>query len=112
TLKYPDDDSQTDVWLLPSGKSVKDIIHGPANLHESQRTFMVVMPVKYSIHPPPFTANTPAKHFWDSSMIHPILQYLMNATDSIYYVPGEIHLRSSANQQRIRRNLKPEDDIP
>ncbi|CAG8523913.1 2512_t:CDS:10 [Scutellospora calospora] len=47
-----------------------------------------------------------------SSMIHPILQYLMNTTDRITYIPGEIYLKANANQRLLRRNLKSEDDKP
>lgn len=43
-------------------------------------------------------------------MIHPMLQYLMNTTDHVIYVPGEIYLKASANQRFLRRSLKPEDD--
>ncbi|CAG8633173.1 10756_t:CDS:2, partial [Diversispora eburnea] len=45
-----------------------------------------------------------------SLIIHPVLQYLVNATDHVIYVPGEIHLKASANQRLLRRNLKPDDD--
>ncbi|CAG8601925.1 1509_t:CDS:10, partial [Dentiscutata heterogama] len=47
-----------------------------------------------------------------SSMIHPILQYLMNTTDRITYIPGEVYLKANANQRLLRRNLKSEDDKP
>ncbi|KAF0488693.1 hypothetical protein F8M41_022198 [Gigaspora margarita] len=48
-----------------------------------------------------------------SSMIHPILQYLMNATTNrITYIPGEIYLKANANQRSFRSNLKSEDDKP
>ena len=35
-LKYPNKNSQNDIWLLPSGKSIKEVIRGPENLHKSQ----------------------------------------------------------------------------
>ncbi|CAH1768749.1 6270_t:CDS:2, partial [Entrophospora sp. SA101] len=48
-----------------------------------------------------------------SLMAHPVLQYLVNATNSQpYYVPGEICLTASANQHFLRRDLKPTDDKP
>ncbi|CAG8621738.1 12430_t:CDS:10, partial [Gigaspora rosea] len=47
-----------------------------------------------------------------SLMIHPVLQYLVNATKHVIYVPGEIYLKASANQRLLRRNLKPDDDKP
>ncbi|CAG8615192.1 4355_t:CDS:10, partial [Diversispora eburnea] len=50
--------------------------------------------------------------FGGSSMIHPMLQCLMNTTDRITYNPGEIYLEASANQRLIRRKLKPDDDKP
>ncbi|CAH1755768.1 593_t:CDS:2 [Entrophospora sp. SA101] len=34
--KYPDDKSPSDIWILPSGKSVQDIIRGQKDLHKSQ----------------------------------------------------------------------------
>nr|CAG8527328.1 837_t:CDS:2 [Entrophospora candida] len=50
-------------------------------------------------------------------MAHPVLQYLVNATNSQpYYVPyvfhGEICLTASANQHFLRQDLKPTDDKP
>ncbi|CAJ0632736.1 5417_t:CDS:2, partial [Entrophospora sp. SA101] len=33
--KYPDDKSPSDIWILPSGKSVQDIIRGQKDLHKS-----------------------------------------------------------------------------
>ncbi|CAG8674561.1 11000_t:CDS:2, partial [Dentiscutata heterogama] len=47
-----------------------------------------------------------------SLMIHPVLQYLVNATKHVIYVPGEIYLKASANQRLLRRNLEPDDDKP
>jgi len=34
--KYPDEDSPSDVWLLPSGKTIHEVIRGPRNLRKSQ----------------------------------------------------------------------------
>ncbi|CAJ0632734.1 5416_t:CDS:2 [Entrophospora sp. SA101] len=36
--KYPDDKSPSDIWILPSGKSVQDIIRGQKDLHKSQQS--------------------------------------------------------------------------
>ncbi|CAG8655467.1 11457_t:CDS:10 [Ambispora gerdemannii] len=45
-----------------------------------------------------------------SLMIHPVLQYLVNSTNHIIYVPGEIYLKASAKQRLLRRKLKPDDE--
>ena len=34
--KYPDQDSPDNIWLLPSGKPIDEVIRGPGNLHKSQ----------------------------------------------------------------------------
>ncbi|KAG9291731.1 hypothetical protein G9A89_012016 [Geosiphon pyriformis] len=48
-----------------------------------------------------------------SLLVHPVLQYLINTSDSaIIYLPGEIYLDASANQRMIRRHLMPEDGRP
>ncbi|PKB95518.1 hypothetical protein RhiirA5_436565 [Rhizophagus irregularis] len=33
--KYPDQDSLDDIWLLPSGNPIDEVIRGPENLHKS-----------------------------------------------------------------------------
>lgn len=34
--KYPDQDSPDNIWLLPSGNPIDEVIRGPENLHKSQ----------------------------------------------------------------------------
>ncbi|CAG8496648.1 15589_t:CDS:2, partial [Funneliformis mosseae] len=188
--KYPDQDSQDNIWLLPSRKPIDEVIRGPGNLHKSHPSCLGIIRIGSKIRKPEwieqkdwnylqtsieypnykltsnvenlvkelletnslmeykqcvckakfkneidkemefvtdvflwFTKNVfnPASAFRSknkneallgSLMIHPMLQYLINATDRVIYVPGEIYLKASANQRLLRRNLKPDDDKP
>ncbi|KAF0370206.1 hypothetical protein F8M41_013268 [Gigaspora margarita] len=188
--KYPNADSPKDNWLLPSGRSIRNIIYGQKNLHKSHPSHFGIIRIGAKVRKPEWIENkdwnylnssvefphfklssktetllnlllkteslndykkvirvTKFKNNLDaemefvtdvlwwfannifntasafhgihkneallgSSMIHPILQYLMNTTKEITYIPGEIYLKANANQRILRRNLKPEDDKP
>ncbi|CAG8562785.1 10805_t:CDS:10 [Diversispora eburnea] len=50
--KYPDEDSPKDIWLLPSGKSIKNIIRGPKNLHMSHLSFLDIIRIGSEVRKP------------------------------------------------------------
>ncbi|CAG8527776.1 14127_t:CDS:10 [Acaulospora morrowiae] len=51
-LKYPNKDSQKDIWLLPSGKSIKEVIRGPENLHKSHPSYLGIIRVGARVRKP------------------------------------------------------------
>ncbi|CAG8740062.1 11641_t:CDS:2, partial [Ambispora leptoticha] len=175
--KYPDENSPKDIWLLPSGRSIRNIICGPKNLHKSHPSCLDIIRIgsevrkpewieqedwnylNSSVEYPRYDLSTEIKDLFSvlletnslneykkclhnvkfdhendiemifvtdvlswfinkneallgSLMIHPVLQYLVNATNHAIYVPGEIYLKASTNQRLLRRNLKPDDDKP
>ncbi|CAG8609835.1 4449_t:CDS:10, partial [Diversispora eburnea] len=162
-LKYPDKDSPDNIWKLPSGKSIDEIIRGPKNIHKSQKPEWIKQEdwdyLNSSVEYPHYNLSTEVEDLFSvlletnslneyknclynvtfdrekniemtfvtdvllwfinkneallgTLMIHPVLQYFVNSTNRIIYVPGEIYLKASANQRLLRRNLKPDDDKP
>ncbi|CAI2183699.1 6157_t:CDS:10, partial [Funneliformis geosporum] len=116
--KYPDEDSPSDVWLLPSGKSINEVIRGPENLHKSQKSKWIEQDdwnyLNSSIEYPHCNLSSEAENLF-TTLLETMSYYGCKYFDFAEFLSknrGEVHLKASANQRFVRRNLKPEDDKP
>ncbi|CAG8603337.1 7290_t:CDS:2, partial [Acaulospora colombiana] len=69
-LKYPNKNSQNDIWVLPSGKSIKEVIRGPENLHKSHPSRLGIIRIGAKVRKPEWIEQND----WDylqASVEHP-----------------------------------------
>ncbi|RHZ80428.1 hypothetical protein Glove_136g136 [Diversispora epigaea] len=77
--KYPNVDSPRDNWIFPSGKSIRDIIHGPANLHKSHPSRLEIIRIEDWLY---LNSSVEFPNFKLSSKTEELLTLLLE-TDSL-----------------------------
>ncbi|GBC50448.2 uncharacterized protein OCT59_001560 [Rhizophagus irregularis] len=66
TSVYPTDDSPMETWILPSGKSVVDVISGHSSLHKSHPSYMGIIRLGTKIQQPEWIGSDDWEYLQES----------------------------------------------